>query len=497
MNAAPYRIKRIAPSSRAADGPGVTVGPSMTPDDPNSVAGRATTMLIEAFELIGWLGLAVSLTLIVLLRLLLEKSDRRLLRSPVLLLGLHVLFRLASQAVGKQSPWWETLYFFELLCLLFSVSRSAFLLTFEVLFKRRLQLHLPAIIRDIIQGVVYAGAAVVTLRAVGVDTSSLLTTSALLTAVIGLSLQDTLGNVFAGLAIQAQRPFEVDDWIQFEDVEGKIGRVVELNWRAVRVVTLDDVEVVIPNGMLAKAAIRNFSRPSSLLRRNLYVLGPYEVPPEQVEEAILSGLMGLRDVEPMPPPSVVVKSFDDNGVLYWVRYYTRSFQRSEHTDAQVRSRIWYAFNRRGIQIPFPVRTVRLAGTEAETRASRAEAATLRRKAALKLVDLFASLPEDALTQLAAASRTRLYASGERILQQGSSGDELFVVEHGCVSVTIVPKPDESIEELEVAQLRAGDFNQGWTTGGPFVAGLSSAVPASVDDSPDIASGTFSVGVNNG
>src|SRR5262249_47572296 len=139
------------------------------------------------------------------------------------------------------------------LCLLVSISRSAVLFVIEVAIGRGLVRPLPKISRDIVQGLAYAGIGLATLHAAGVRPGSLLTTSALLTAVIGLSLQETLGNLFAGLAIQMQRPFDVDDWIQFDTDPKHIGRVIEINWRATKVLTLDEVEVIVPNATLAKS----------------------------------------------------------------------------------------------------------------------------------------------------------------------------------------------------------------------------------------------------
>src|SRR5690606_39397019 len=112
-----------------------------------------------------------------------------------------------------------------------------------------------------------------------VEPASLLATSALLTAVIGLSLQETLGNLFAGLAIQAERPFEVNDWIQFDEHRHRVGRVVEINWRATKVETSDRVILTVPNGVLARAPIMNFSRPTALVRRSVYVDAPFDAPP--------------------------------------------------------------------------------------------------------------------------------------------------------------------------------------------------------------------------
>lgn len=417
----------------------------------SSIQGVAEAV-VELLRSVGWFGIALALALILVLRVALPRSERRRLRAPALLLTAHVALRLLLMGIGDESLGREPLYFLELLTLLLSIGRSCFILAFDVVLGRRLHQPLPAIIRDILQGVVYAGVTVVTLRAVGVDTGSLLTTSALLTAVVGLSLQDTLGNVFAGLAIQAQRPFDIGDWIQLNDGGPIVGRVVEINWRATRVITRDDVELIVPNASLAKAPIANYSKPTSLVRRNLYFQGPYGVPPGQVMAAIAEGLHDLPHVEADPAPNALVASFDDSGIRYWVRYYTRDFQRCEVTDAEVRARIWYALDRHGISIPFPIRTVRMDMVDpAQERARGYET----RSAALAAVDLFKALPEAALTQLASASEIRRFTAGELILRQGERGDELFVIERGDVSI-LYTAPREARPTV-LAELTRGDF----------------------------------------
>src|SRR5690606_13193402 len=153
--------------------------------------------------------------------------------------------------------------------------------------------------------VFYAAVALVVLRAAGVELGSLLTTSALLTAVIGLSLQDTLGNLFAGLAIQAQQPFEVGDWIQHDPTDQEtMGRVVEINWRATRVLTVDNVEVTIPNGALARASIRNFSRPTAEVRRSVTITVAAHVPPNEVHRLFAEAVAGTPGVLSHPAPDV-------------------------------------------------------------------------------------------------------------------------------------------------------------------------------------------------
>src|SRR5690606_4204865 len=175
-----------------------------------------------------------------------------------------------------------------------------------------------------------------TLRQAGAQLDALLTTSALLTAVIGLSLQDTLGNLFAGLSIQAQNPFEVGDWIQYGEDERTLGRVIEINWRATKVLTLDAVEVVIPNGQLARAPIRNFTRPTSISRRSIPVVVPFHVSPHRVHTVLLGALRQVEGVLSDPPPAILTSGFEERGIRYRVVFFIGDFARREQIDSLVR-----------------------------------------------------------------------------------------------------------------------------------------------------------------
>ena len=218
---------------------------------------RVTSALGEgsAFSFSG-LGILVVGLIVASLRFSLRPQEQERIRTPLALLVAHVAFMLLSAAVPPDSGAVSVLRTLAVLLLLLSGARAGFLLIVDNFLTRKLARPIPKIFRDICEGVVYSAAVLVTLRSAGAQLDALLTTSALLTAVIGLSLQDTLGNLFAGLSIQAQNPFEVGDWIQYDDNENDIGKVIEINWRATKVLTLDDVEIIIPNGPLARAPIR-------------------------------------------------------------------------------------------------------------------------------------------------------------------------------------------------------------------------------------------------
>jgi small-conductance mechanosensitive channel/CRP-like cAMP-binding protein len=420
------------------------------------------------------LGVTIAFTLTVALRLLIPAHGRSLLRQPVGFLVAHLVAVLVLGFVPETAPLRRILVVVALVLLLASIGRSLVVLVLDVVVGRRLHRPPPKIIRDLTQAVVYAIVFLFALRAAGIDPSSLLTTSALLTAVIGLSLQETLGNLFAGLAIQLQRPFDVGDWIQFEPDDKRIGRVVEVNWRATTVITLDDVELIVPNGVLAKSPIKNFTKPSPRSRRSVFLVAPSDTHPRRVHQVILDAIDGVDGVLVDPPPHVVTSDFAADGVQYWVRFWTEEFHRRDRIDGEVRDRIWYAFRRAGISMPYQTRTVFMRHEDEETRAKAADAATHRREQVLRGIDFLEVLPAAELARVASEARLRQYLGGELIVRHGDRSTDFFIVERGSVAV-LVPDADGPGEH-EVAQLAEGKFfgEMALMTGEPRTATVRAA-----------------------
>lgn len=394
-----------------------------------------------------------AVVLIALLLPLLPRELRRQVFGPVILLALHVVFMLVEGALPDQSAIRPPVEFGALLTILCSIGRSSFLLVVRSTIAQKLFRPLPKIFVDIVQGLIYVTALLIALSASGVPVTSLLTGSALVTAVLGLSMRDTLGNIFAGLSLQVERPFAVGDWIQFDNDSTHVGLVEELNWRATKVLTLDQVEIIVPNAQLAQAAIRNFTKPTPYSRRSIYVAAPYEVPTRRVHRIVLDAISESWGVLKEPPPSVVTLEFNERGVQYWVRFFTVEYGKRDLVDSGVRDRIWYALQRNGIAIPPPLRLVQIEerGQEAAVRAETTRAA--HRRQFLRCVDFLAELPDESLEQLAMAGQMRLYADGERVIRQGEPGDELFVIVQGEVAVSI----SSLNAEVEICRLRPPSF----------------------------------------
>ena len=408
---------------------------------------------IEGFSTFGSVGLLTAAVLLLAGRIFLPASERSHLRFPFVALILHVALVLFRAALPDESGARGPIGLFALLLLLLSIGRSGFLLLVRSVFARGVTRPWPKIFRDILQGAIYAGIVLVVLRAAGVEMGSLLTTSALLTAVIGLSLQDTLGNLFAGLAIQAQRPFEVGDWIQYDQDPEKIGMVTEINWRAAKLLTIQQIEITVPNNVLAKTDIRNFSRPTPEARRSVLAHAPYHIPLRRVQSALVEAVKTVEGVLAVPEVTVIPNGFDERGVQYDVRYFITDFQRRDVIAGDVRDRVWYTLARMAIEIPVPRRTIQIVDpAHVRQEKERIEELEAREKW-LRRVDFLEELPDAAVHTLAERCETRLYDRHEDIITQGTQGQELFILRRGEVAILT----RSNGRPVEVARVSPGQF----------------------------------------
>jgi small-conductance mechanosensitive channel len=393
----------------------------------------------EAFNGLGSLGgvgIIVALCLLAILLIVLPKQQRPRIRSTLWPFIASLAFIILAGLVSETWTGRKRVQLAAMALMLASIGRSVFLITMDGILEHRLSKSVPKIFRDLSQIIIYLAIGFYTLSAAGVEPGSLLTTSALLTAVIGLSLQETLGNMFAGLALQAQQPFQLGDWIQIEDAKHLTGKVIEVNWRSTKILTDEQLTIVIPNGLLAKTSIRNYSKPSKAVRRSVYVLCPYDVPPGDVRTAILQALQTTPGVLARPKPEVITDEFADSGINYWIRYYTKSFGDRYQIDGTVRDRIWYALQRASITIPYPIRVTYAHNVDEKSRTSESDYTTTQKIEVLRNVDIFRELSDLDFEMLAAQTEYRFFGADEVIVSEDDRGDELFVVINGEVEVTV-------------------------------------------------------------
>jgi small-conductance mechanosensitive channel len=350
------------------------------------------------------------------------------------------------------------------------------LLLWDYLLSTRRHIIVPRLIVDVFNFVVLAAVALAVLnRVFGVDLNAFLVTSTVLSAVIGLALQDTLGNVISGLALQLERPFNVNDWVR---LSGHEGQVTQVSWRTITLRTRDNHSILIPNTSAAKEYVLNYSRPTPLQRMHASVGVAYRHPPGLVKTVLEQAVAEAEGVVSQPAPRALVKEYGEFAVQYDILYWITDFARAPQIHDAVMTRLWYALRRAEMTIPFPVRdvTVRTITDDDERRALE----RLRREvfAELRPLSVLAPLSDGQIEQLARTATLQRYTAGEALVRQGEAGDSLFVLKSGRVRV------DKRLEAgglVTLAQLGPDDFfgEMSLLTGEPRSASVTAEVETEV------------------
>lgn len=344
--------------------------------------------------------------------------------GAVAFFAVYVVFRAGGTWLEPLTPrdWHPSLRVTWMLAFAFGMVRLGVALVLAV--RRRLKRGPSAKIqRDVVDSLLYVVCAIPILKTqLRIDVTTLLGTSAVVSLVLGFALQDTLGNLFAGISLQLEHSFDVGDFIR---VGGHEGRVVQIAWRSTRLETVRREIITLPNSQVAKDHIVSFSG-SSAVAIELEVTAAYGAPPNLVKSEILETLREAPLVLAEPAPWVRVLAFGESAVHYQMRLFLRDLASLPHARDEVLSRLWYRFARAGIEIPFPQRVVHTKQPEI---ASRPPACEL-----LSRLELFAPFPPAELESIATSARERCFGVGEEIVTEGREGSTFFVVVAGRVSV---------------------------------------------------------------
>jgi small-conductance mechanosensitive channel/CRP-like cAMP-binding protein len=280
------------------------------------------------------------------------------------------------------------------------------------------------ILRDVIDFVLYVVATVPILKTqLQIDLTSLLATSAMLSLVLGLALQETLGNLFAGLALQLERPFRAGDIIA---VGEHVGRVVQVAWRTTRIQNYRHEEVTVPNSNIAKQPLKNFTRGGQPVGIDIDIGVAYAVAPNTVRSEVMAALAEIPLVLKHPAPTVRLQAFMDSAVSYEILFFVADYASFFDARDDVYTRLWYRFSRAGIEIPFPQRVVHTRGADLTNEMPYA--------ALLGTLDIFVPFSPEERGDLARSANERRFGRGETLIREGDEGHTFYVILSGEVAV---------------------------------------------------------------
>ena len=323
-------------------------------------------------------------------------------------------------------------------------------LIFRLGFRWRRGFEAPTLVRNIFSIVAFTGLFLLIFSSIfpEVNLGALFTTSAIFGVILGLALQDTLGNFFAGISLQADRPFQVGDVITV-GAKQNTGVVEEISWRAVKIRTFQNHVVLVSNSVAAREELEVCPR-DNLNARLVFFNTLYTDSPVKTIHVVREAVREAQNVSQKITPIVRIRNLSDSGVDYEVKYWLEDYAKYNDTDALVRERIWYAFRRAGLTFAYPTRTLFVERPLRSGISEGKEGAIIER---LSAVDIFSPLSHEETTMLAQAASSHVFAPAETVIRAGDPGSSMFVVHGGKVSVQIM----DNGRSRTVATLEEGAF----------------------------------------
>ena len=381
------------------------------------------------------------LALLLLRRFSADKRARRRALVAILLFLLFVLLQLplllleatvpGPDGQPVANPLHLILHVLGLAVFALAMIQGFMLLLVELLLEGRLKMQVPHILSDAITMGLFVISVFVILYARNLNVTGLFTTAGVLSIVLGLALQDTLGNFFAGLALQTERPYQVKDWVSFADFEGTIE---DVSWRSTQLRTRNNDIVTVPNSSLAKETFVNHSRPSRISGRLVDIGVAYRHPPAEVKRVLLAACGEVPEILATPRPLVRLKSFNDFSISYEVKFWIKEYDKVPDIEEAFRTVVWYALRRHEIEIPFPIQyEYQIVPPTKEEEREEAFARILER---LRGVDFLSPLSDEELRTLAKRAKLHAYHANETICRQDDEGDSFFLLDEGRVAVSI-------------------------------------------------------------
>jgi len=296
------------------------------------------------------------------------------------------------------------------------------------------------IIRDLIKFFILIFFALLFMRYVlRLNLATILTPSAIFTAIIGLSMQDTFGNLVAGIIIQLEKPFDIGDWIE---IDGQKAQVKEINWRYTKVETMDAIYIIIPNNKICTDRVINYNKPTTLVRQHLIIGVDYSVPPFRVKRAILDILKANPHITHKERSAVFLNEYGDSSVNYSIDYFISNIALHRVVRDDIYSAVWYQFQKHGINIPFPVRTV-IMKPESQALADVSAITGL-----LATFPFFENVSRESIEHLARFGLLHSVEADHALVQDGEAGESMFFILEGEFRVLK--------DKTQVATLKTGN-----------------------------------------
>ena len=192
----------------------------------------------------------------------------------------------------------------------------------------------------------------------GINVTAFVASAGMVSFVVAFAAKDTLGNLFAGIFIMADSPYKEGDYINLDT--GERGYVQSIGIRSTRIMTRDDIEITIPNAVIANSKIINESGgPHEKERVRVNISVAYGTNIDKVREILMDIALSAEDVCQDPKPRVRFREFGDSALLFQLLFWIEKPEMRGRVTDHINGYIYSKFMEQKIEIPFPQRTVHL------------------------------------------------------------------------------------------------------------------------------------------
>jgi small-conductance mechanosensitive channel len=208
--------------------------------------------------------------------------------------------------------------------------------------------------------IIYATAFVLALDILGINVMPFIAGAGVAGIAIGFAAKDTLSNLIAGVLLIIDRPFEVGDRIEVWSApagSASWGDVIDIGLRATKIKTTDNIVIIIPNNEIMMRDIVNYTIISTKIRVRINVGIAYDADIEKAKDLIINVAKSVDWISKTPAPKVVVRNFGESSVDLQLRVWIDDARKRMDTISHVTDKIKTAFDKQGVEIPYPKRDI--------------------------------------------------------------------------------------------------------------------------------------------
>lgn len=315
-------------------------------------------------------------------------------------------------------------------------------LFWDGIFAKTIRGTVPRLLTHFFSLIVYAVAIMIVIGSVfNKELTGVWATSGVMALILGFALRNMILDLFTGLAVNIEMPYKIGDWIEINTNNPKPdinGEVIDINWRATRLRDEEKKVVIIPNSLMSSYIVTNYSQPRKSIRFETVVRLDSTVPVLKAKRIILAAVKEILSEKGFftnPEPNVIANETNEYGIEYKIRYWIEPWKGIYPASARdvVNSSILKYLSFSGLKPSFPNENVYYA----KSKNNLLEKGSLDyKRKLLKQVNLFNSLEEEEITELAGKINEKTYSKGENLITSGEEGKSMFILYEGLLDVIV-------------------------------------------------------------